>query len=76
MVQASVKWDEGFENFLNKPGAVLLDVRNSNELEAKPSLPGSVLVPCRMTDDPRAVMQTAIAARQIPEDKATPVLVY
>lgn len=74
--QASVKWDEGFEELLKKPGVVLLDVRNPDELVAKPLLPGSFHVPCRMADDPRAVMEAGVARGDVPADKASAIVVF
>ena len=71
-----MKKDEGWEEQLKKDGVVLLETRNANELEAKPSPEGAVHVPCPMSVDPKETMDAAVSAGKIPLDKATPILVF
>jgi rhodanese-related sulfurtransferase len=74
--QASVKFDNGWEAQLKKEGVVLVDSRNSDELEAKPRVMQAIHVPCRMTDDSDAIMHAAIEKGSLPPDKKIPILVY
>jgi len=67
--QASIKFDDGWEAQLKKECVVLVDVRNSDELEAKPCVMQVIHVQCLMADESDAIMQAEIEKGSLPPDK-------
>lgn len=64
--------DSGWEALLEQ-NPVLIDCRNVDELQ-KGSIEGAMHLPCRMSDDPAAVV--AANAEKLPGNKAQPILVF
>ena len=63
-------FDTGFAEMLRENGAILLDVRNPDEV-TRNKIPGSIDAPCRMSDDAKHTMAQIVV--QLGE-KTTPIV--
>mmetsp|Transcript_73536 Transcript_73536/g.208239 ORF Transcript_73536/g.208239 Transcript_73536/m.208239 type:complete len:136 (+) Transcript_73536:54-461(+) len=74
-IQASVKWDDGWQDLAKAPNALFIDTRTPEEFSQK-SITGSVNLPVRMADDPVVELSTAKAKQLLGEDMNRPILVW